>query len=237
MINLLSAEEEIIRIRQAENQHEVNAAFAEAVKQGNLSLAYYFVGQMSLETEFIHSREPFWSAQYFCIVLNALLYHTLESSGIHPYRLEQFSKEIALNIERLRTPEGAREYGFQIIRQYCSLVQEHDAPDLKPFTRLVVIYIKNHLTENLTVKRTAEALAVNANYLSHQFRRDMGITFIEFLNRERTRQAASLLRTTNLQIQQIAAVVGYNNTSYFSKQFLKFQGKTPRACRSEAASE
>ena len=87
--------------------------------------------------------------------------------------------------------------------------------------------------DNLTVKDTARALTVNANYLSTLFHRDMGMTFIDFVNRERTNQAASLLRHTNLQIQQIAATVGYNNTSYFAKQFVRFQGISPSQYRRE----
>jgi YesN/AraC family two-component response regulator len=92
-------------------------------------------------------------------------------------------------------------------------------------------YIKEHLSENLTVKDTAKALTVNANYLSSQFHQHMGIPFIDFVNRERVQQAASLLSSTHLQIQQISQFVGYNNTSYFAKQFTKFMGVSPRQYR------
>lgn len=238
MSNVPSPEEELIQMRRAERRYENNAAFTEAVKQGNLSLACNFALQMAAEEPPLErGTNPLQHAQYLCIVLNAQLHHALEHSGVHPYRLDQFSKEIAMDIEQLRKEEEAQRYGQQIIRQYCMLVQEYAYPDLKPFTRLAVIYIKNHLSDNLTVKDTAKALTVNANYLSHQFHKDMGMTFIEFLNRERVRQAASLLRSTNLQIQQIAAAVGYNNTSYFSKQFLKSYGMTPRAYRTGAGEE
>jgi AraC-like DNA-binding protein len=64
----------------------------------------------------------------------------------------------------------------------------------------------------------------------------MGMTFIDFVNKERTDQAASLLRHTNLQIQQISAAVGFNNTSYFAKQFLRFQGVSPSLYRRRARS-
>ena len=83
------------------------------------------------------------------------------------------------------------------------------------------------MADNLTVKDTANALTVNANYLSTLFHNEMGMTFIDFVNKERTNQAAALLKHTNLQIQQIASAVGYNNTSYFAKQFLRFQGVSP----------
>jgi two-component system response regulator YesN len=87
----------------------------------------------------------------------------------------------------------------------------------------------------LTVKEIADVLSVNADYLSHRFRQEMGLTCIAFLNLERVRQAAALLRNTELQIQQIALLVGYNNTSYFARQFKLHYRTTPLAYRSNAA--
>lgn len=110
-------------------------------------------------------------------------------------------------------------------------MQEYTFSSLKPLTQLAVIYIKNHLNENITVKETAKALNVSADYLSHQFSTDMNMNFIEFLNQERVKQAASLLKHTDLRIQDIAAVVGFNHTSYFSKQFVKLYHQSPRDYR------
>ena len=119
-----------------------------------------------------------------------------------------------------------------MIREYCNLVREHSFPNLKPLIHLAVTYIKEHLNDNLTVKDTAHALTMNANYLSSQFHAEMGINFIDFVNQERVKQASSLLRHTNLPIKDIASVVGYNNTSYFSKQFYKVYHQAPRTYRS-----
>lgn len=93
------------------------------------------------------------------------------------------------------------------------------------------MYIKGHLGDNLTVKDTAQALRVNANYLSGIFHRELGMTFIDFVNHQRAEQAAALLRQTNLQIQHIAASVGYNNTSYFARKFASVYGCTPKQYR------
>jgi two-component system response regulator YesN len=59
------------------------------------------------------------------------------------------------------------------------------------------------------------------------------MTFIDFLNRERVTQAAALLRRTNMQIQHIASAVGYNNTSYFTRQFVRVYSDTPSQYRTK----
>ena len=221
-------EENISQMRQVEMRYEHSAALTDAIKQGNLSLALHMIEQYSPgEQTMVRNANPLRNAQNYCIVLNTQLRHALEETGIHPYRVDRLSNEIGLEIEQLKSTTQVSEFFQQIIRQYCRLVQEHTYPNLKPLVNLAVTYIKEHLADNLTVKDTAGALTVNANYLSGLFHKEMGMTFIDFVNKERTRQAAALLKHTNLQIQQVASMVGYNNTSYFAKQFVRFQGVSP----------
>lgn len=227
-------EEDISQMRQVEQRYEYSAALTDAVQQGNLSLAMHLVGSYNpnLQTT-VRNRNPLRNAQNYCIVLNTQLRHALEKSGIHPYHVDRLSNEIGLEIEQLKHISQLPDFFKGVIRRYCRLVQEHAYPNLRPLTNLAVTYIKEHLADNLTVKDTAKALTINANYLSSLFHNDMGLTFIDFVNKERTDQAAALLRHTNLQIQQIASTVGYNNTSYFAKQFVRFQGVSPSHYRRE----
>jgi len=230
----LPANDNIVQMRQVELRYEYSAALTDAIQQGNISLATHLISQYdpNLQTT-VRNTNPLRNAQNYCIVLNTQLRHALEKSGIHPYQVDKLSNEIGIEIEQLKSTAQLPEFFSSIIRRYCRLVQEHAFPNLKPLTNLAVTYIKEHLADNLTVKDTAKALTVNANYLSTLFHRDMGMTFIDFVNKERTRQAAALLRHTNLQIQQIASTVGYNNTSYFAKQFVRFQGVSPSSYRRE----
>lgn len=224
--------DELFRMRLTEQRYELSKAMTEAVKQGNLSLAYQFFQTLEQEGGFItRNSNPLRNAQNMCIVMNTQLRYAMEETGLHPYQLDRFSHNIAVQIEKLSRVEDVRRFSMEIVRQYCELAQEKTYANLKPFSRLVVTYIKAHLSDSLTVKEAAQALTVNANYLSYQFHKDVGLTFTEFVNRERVKQAATLLRNTNLQIQQIAAAVGYNNTSYFAKQFAKHHQLTPRDYR------
>lgn len=225
---------DITQMRQVEQRYEYSATLTDAVQQGNLSLALHMIGRFDPSTQAaVRNSNPLRNAQNYCIVLNTQLRHALEKSGIHPYQVDRLSNAIGLEIEQLQSISQLPNFFRSVIRRYCRLVQEHAYPNLKPLANLAVTYIKEHLADNLTVKDTAKALTVNANYLSTLFHKDMGMTFIDFVNQERTRQAAALLRHTNLQIQQVASTVGYNNTSYFAKQFVRFQGVSPSHYRRE----
>lgn len=221
-------------IHRVEQRYEASAALTQAVKQGNLSLAYSFVqGFHPGMSEIVRNPNPLRNSQNICIILNTQLRYALEECRVHPYLLDKVSGEIALHIETLKSPEAAGKFCAEIIRRYCELSVEREYQHLSRLSRQAVVYIKTRLSDNLTVKDTASALLVNANYLSGVFHRELGVTFIEFVNRERVAQAAALLRHTNMQIQRIAAAVGYNNTSYFTRQFVRVWGCTPKEYRTK----
>lgn len=222
-------------IHRIEQRYEASAALTEAVKQGNLSLAYSFIqGFQPGMSEIVRNPNPLRNAQNLCIILNTQLRHALEECRIHPYQLDKVSGGIAAHIETLKSPEAAGKFCVEIIRRYCELSLENRYHHLNRLSQQAVVYIKTHLSDNLTVKDTAAVLLVNANYLSGVFRRELGMTFIDFLNRQRSEQAAALLRHTNMQIQRIAAAVGYNNTSYFTRQFVRIFGCTPKEYRAKS---
>ena len=227
--------EEISHIRMIEKRQEELIALTEAVKQGNLSLAYSFLNVLSADfDEKDFSTEAIRSVQNSCIVLNARFQKAMEELGIHPYSLEKTSDEIFTQIEKLKSAKDARRYLAEIIRMYCRLALENSFSGHSPFSKQIITYIKNHLSDNLTVKSTAEALVMNPDYLSHRFHQETGETFINYVNRQRIDQAAVLLKNTNMLIKQVAVSVGFNNTSYFAKQFMHFRGVSPSFYRSEA---
>lgn len=233
-IMLVEHYEEFAKIRRIEMRYEYCNALNEAVKEGNLFLAYWFSQQIERRNDdLVRSPDPLRNAQNLCITTNTQLRLALEDCGVHPYRLDAVSGEIARTIEKLKSVAEAEAYAAEIIRQYCDLSQENFYLNLKPFSRQVVSYIKAHLSDNLSVKSVAKVLMLNPDYLSNRFHQEVGVTVIDFINQQRIDQSAALLKRTNLQIQQIASAVGYNNTSYFSKQFLKYRHMTPREFRKD----
>lgn len=68
-------------------------------------------------------------------------------------------------------------------------------------------------------------------YISKLIRRHTGQTFKTLLQRKRLNQAAFLLTTTKLPVENIITLAGYDNTSYFHKIFREHFHMTPRAYR------
>jgi len=53
----------------------------------------------------------------------------------------------------------------------------------------------------------------------------------QFVIRQRVLRAITLLRESDLPIQQIAETLGYNDVFFFHRQFRRVAGATPRSVR------
>ena len=94
----------------------------------------------------------------------------------------------------------------------------------------VLNYIDTHYkTANLT--RIAEDFKQSVSVLSKMIKQRTGYTFQELLLQKRFEKASSWLVETDLSIEEIAIAVGYENQSYFYRQFKERYGMTPREYR------
>ena len=85
-----------------------------------------------------------------------------------------------------------------------------------------------------TLSQLSARFGVSDSYLSRVIHRRTGCTFTQLLHAARFTRAAALLRDTGLPITDIAAAVGYDNTSFFYRQFAQRYGCTPKEYRRAA---
>lgn len=98
-------------------------------------------------------------------------------------------------------------------------------------TQKVIEIVQKDYRQDLTLKLVADSLHLNAVYLGQVFKKEMHNSFSQYLNQIRIKRAQQLLLHSNLNINEIADEIGYNNTNYFSKMFKKLNGITPKEFR------
>lgn len=92
-------------------------------------------------------------------------------------------------------------------------------------------FVQNHMQEELSLSRIAAIVNMSESHFSHLFKKDMGISFIEYVNQVRMDKAAELLHDPHRKINEIGEMVGIFNPNYFSTQFKKKVGKSPNEYR------
>jgi len=98
-------------------------------------------------------------------------------------------------------------------------------------------YMNTHVQHNLTLADIAQKSGLSMYHFSRLFSRAMHCSPITFFNRQKMALAKNLLVNTGMQIQEIAMILGYEDPFYFSTQFRKATGHSPRRFRKEHAVE
>lgn len=88
-------------------------------------------------------------------------------------------------------------------------------------------YIQEHYTEKVTLDEVAGEVYLSSAYFSKIFKEEMNISFKNYLNSLRIDKSKSLLSNSDIQLIEIAGMVGYEDQSYFSKVFKKVTGFSP----------
>jgi AraC-like DNA-binding protein len=86
------------------------------------------------------------------------------------------------------------------------------------------------------VSEMAAQLHISIGYLHLLYKRQFGVSCIDDVIESRVRQAKDYLSHTQLRIQEIAALCGYNSVEHFSRQFRRQCGMSPGQYRRAASS-
>lgn len=115
----------------------------------------------------------------------------------------------------------------QELKRTCSLTP-HPKPSL---TEQIKNFIHCHCNEYLSLSLLGDKYHMNPKYLSSVFKKQEGISPIDYLLQVRIEKAKQLLQSSELSAAEIASMVGYEDPRYFYKVFKKKTGITPKEYR------
>jgi len=123
---------------------------------------------------------------------------------------------------------------FMLIVADLSRYYSHMADSAaQPLLRLgrVLGYLQQHYSERLTLDDLAGAGCMSRRTLTREFKKAMNCSPIDYLLRLRINHAMDLLRDHRLSITDVAFRVGFQDSSYFTRQFHAIAGCRPRDLR------
>ena len=92
-------------------------------------------------------------------------------------------------------------------------------------------YIKRNHAQKITLEDICTHFGYSRSYISHAFKKRVGKSFREYLTEMRLADAESLLRYSNLSVTEIALLVGFSDSTYFSNVFKTKFGISPSSYR------
>lgn len=177
-----------------------------------------------------HARRESLAGFYYSFI--HLLFKTLEEG--HAGEAKSF-------LERLSVLSGDQPFTSfsemqHFVAQALEIYQDTVSPSSNHAEVVAAVkkYIREHLYEDMTRDTLAAVVYLNTDYLSHIFKKETGNSLTNYIIDERIRRAKQLLAQRDMSIRDIAIACGFQNISYFSRQFKKSTGMTPREFRSQS---
>jgi len=110
----------------------------------------------------------------------------------------------------------------------------HFAPTDDDIISKIVVYINEHIGDELSVNLICEKFGFSRSYIFILFKETMGISMKEFIVKSKMDRACILLQQNNsLTVKEVSWLVGYNNYQSFFKTFKKRFHVSPNEIRKE----
>ncbi len=94
--------------------------------------------------------------------------------------------------------------------------------------RRAVDYIENNYTEDFSVAYLAEICDMSISHFHYCFKKELGISAIDYKHRVCIRNASLMLIENKKSIEEISEAVGFKSSIYFREIFKKIMGISPR---------
>ena len=159
----------------------------------------------------------------------------------------RFDFETALKVERkllslIDLPPFERLLSFLQILQELALNANYHFLAGEGFTtnltikeservNLIYNYVKEYYNQQISLDDVSKKIAMNKESFCRFFKKTFRKSFFEFINEYKISMATKMLINTDLTASEIGYEVGYNNLSFFNRQFNKFVKMSPSKYR------
>lgn len=126
------------------------------------------------------------------------------------------------------------------VHEVCLLVQHRIASGrqhvYKDIVEQALSFTKEHYADpDLSIQKVCGHLHISSGYFCGIFKKEVQLTFLQYLMQIRMEAAKELLRSTEMKSFEIAGQVGFAEPNYFSFCFKKHVGVSPKEYRKQTA--
>lgn len=166
-------------------------------------------------------------------------YNTLISSILfHVESLNDFTAAIEQCMQLSQKKDVASEFLIhKSITDLLTLCISHNQKEFQDNASSKIKEVKNYIDKNfakdISLSQMAELFFISKYHLAREFKNTYGVTVGSHITSCRITYAKTLLRFTDLKIEEIACKCGIPDTNYFTKVFRKLESCTPTAYRKQ----
>lgn len=115
---------------------------------------------------------------------------------------------------------------FNILTEVLPLLNKKKI-NYSPNIKNAVDYIENNYTIDFKVDELAKIAFMSTSRFYPQFKKETGLSPIDYKNKVRIEHAVTYLSTSSYSIEDLTTILGFNSSVYFRKVFRKIMGENP----------
>lgn len=204
-------------------------AFYESISAGNIESVRRYAEPLFCDGCGTLSKDPMRNIKYHFTVSAALIARVCIGSGMTTEEAYSLSDVYIMRADECESIEAVREIHWEMIEDYTEKMRRLQSSKVIS-KRIIkaVEYISEHLHSRIKIEDCAECLSMNPAYLSRLFKKEMKISFSEYVNRKKIEESTGLLRYSDYSDLEISNLFCFSSQSYFIKMFRKYMGVTPK---------
>lgn len=205
------------------NINELNEKMSFYLKSGLYDKAAFLVNQY-FENIDLKSKNTLKDIRVIVMNIIAINFKTLIGMGIDNTD-EIYNSQIASFNELLLldTLPDTIKFLHKIIFESIKTINAQQTRQIDDIIIKAKKYIDDNLGDNeLSLSLIAKHLYLNPSYLSRMFKKEIGISFVEYLTKIRMEKAIELLKEGYMKAFEIADRIGISDPNYFSTCFKKY---------------
>ena len=123
--------------------------------------------------------------------------------------------------------EELYETCMAMIVDFSTLIKKRSYAQYPSWIRHSINYIFDHLHSAITLQEIADHVHMSATYISVQFKKQMELSLMDFIARQKVEEAKYLLEFSEMSLTDISLTLGYSSPSYFTRSFKKVMMISP----------
>lgn len=114
---------------------------------------------------------------------------------------------------------------LRLLRTHVKVSSERS--NTPPLLQTIMTHIHANFAQPLTLETIGNAAGISRWYLSKYFKKETGISIVEYINEYRCSHAHSLLLKSDHSITKISEMCGFSSLEYFSRVYTNQYGHSP----------
>lgn len=156
---------------------------------------------------------------------------SLKANNIQMDNADSFIQNFNEYANECNTFQELFRYLNKTILDSANRIIEDKKQEITKPIRMAKQIIESEYMNSITIEDISIRVGFSASHFSTMFKKETGVTFLEYLSSVRMKNAKEMLKEGNKNIATICEEVGYSDVKYFTKSFRKHTGLKPNEYR------